>query len=78
MEPGSNPEGPPSKAKYSLATDSVRVARANVEVEVATSREDLPVKTTINNMNAAIEDNIDSLSARVQMTLTLNSLNLVS
>ena len=48
----------------------------NVEVEVATSREDLPVKTTINNMNAAIEDNIDSLSARVQMTLTLNSLNL--
>ena len=31
VEPGLNSEGPPSKAKYSLATDSVRVARANIE-----------------------------------------------
>ena len=29
MEPGPKPRGPSRKAKYSLATDSERVARAN-------------------------------------------------
>ena len=31
MEPALNPGGPPPKAKYSLTTDSVEVARANDE-----------------------------------------------
>jgi hypothetical protein len=31
VKPGMNPEGPPSKAKYKLATDSETVARANGE-----------------------------------------------
>jgi len=31
VEPGSNQGGPPPKAKYLPATDSVRVARANIE-----------------------------------------------
>ncbi|MBS1975963.1 MAG: hypothetical protein JST46_01245 [Bacteroidetes bacterium] len=48
----------------------------NVAVEVANSQVKEPAKATINNMKAAIEDNADSLTAHVQMALTLNSLNI--
>ena len=42
MEPGLNPGGPPPKAKYYLATDSVTVARAKGEKDPEKGSEKKP------------------------------------